>query len=454
MVNLRRFESHVWNIRIKGRWYRSCNAGELFSDKTDRSRALTKIKQLCDQPDNLDEWEEAPFPAPLSSDSSFVYTVDIDAGTLGVTYFKMVGTRAQSQTDWYDLRTVCEASSLSSVKCCEKPQPLPTQLPGKIGNDELAQLTLEPLHLVLDFPLPLNELQARLYIHFLCVWRWHFIDPSTWRYDSPAMNYFCIAILRLAAWDLEVCPEGNIYWFRGFLIVLHDNLEDQSMVRSAVRKAQQYLERTTNQRRHTRLIIMSTCHIVFAEIADDTVRASSPSMLLSTMSGVQQSAGFRALCVILTSNCWPERMTSREEWKLPWEIILLILSNLDRRTVDALAHASTPVRMRCYPRTFQSQDIPQLANVGVMNYPLLIHCCGKRSGLEESGVMCSVCYSWQHTDCINLNALPSHRMLRAPRTCAGIFNVDFTTFNTKVNPSDSLYSKTRAVVLANPVFRC
>lgn len=179
------------------------------------------------------------------------------------------------------------------------------------------------------------------------------------------------------------------------------------MVRSAVRKAQQYLERTTNQRRHTRLIIMSTCHIVFAEIADDTVRASSPSMLLSTMSGVQQSAGFRALCVILTSNCWPERMTSREEWKLPWEIILLILSNLDRRTVDALAHASTPVRMRCYPRTFQSQDIPQLANVGVMNYPLLIHCCGKRSGLEESGVMCSVCYSWQHTDCINLNALPS-----------------------------------------------
>ncbi|GJP97019.1 hypothetical protein AlacWU_09918 [Aspergillus niger] len=210
MVNLRRFESHVWNIRIKGRWYRSCNAGELFSDKTDRSRALTKIKQLCDQPDNLDEWEEAPFPAPLSSDSSFVYTVDIDAGTLGVTYFKMVGTRAQSQTDWYDLRTVCEASSLSSVKCCEKPQPLPTQLPGKIGNDELAQLTLEPLHLVLDFPLPLNELQARLYIHFLCVWRWHFIDPSTWRYDSPAMNYFCIAILRLAAWDLEVSYDTDI----------------------------------------------------------------------------------------------------------------------------------------------------------------------------------------------------------------------------------------------------
>ncbi|GKZ49001.1 hypothetical protein AbraIFM66951_001250 [Aspergillus brasiliensis] len=337
----------------------------------------------------------------------------MDAGTLEVTYFAMARHHAQSRTNWYDLRTVYEASSLS------KPEPFPTpQTPGQIMDDELAQLTLEPLHLELDFPTPLNELQARLYVHFIFVWRWHFMDPITWRYNSPALNYFCMAILRLAAWDLEVSydtdvklpmsphavppwsgPKDNIYWYHGFLVVHHDNLETQHMTRSAIHKAQQYLERTAAARqRHARLIIMSPGHIVFAEVADDdTIRASSPSLLISPMSGNRRSAGFRALCGVFTSNCWPGTTAYREIWKnyLPWELIFPILSDLGPRDMAAFAQASPAIKKLHYANIHQS--IPQFASLAIVSYPLLIPCCGKRSGLEQSGVLCSVCYSWQHT---------------------------------------------------------
>ncbi|GLA79250.1 hypothetical protein AtubIFM56815_000037 [Aspergillus tubingensis] len=349
------------SMEVQGsRWFRCYEAyGPVLELVSDRPEALKKIKQLCEEPDKLDEWEEAQFPAPVEYEPQIV-------------------------TDWYDLHTVREASSLSAAGLREDLKELPTHAPEEIMNNGLAQPPLEPLHLRLDIPTFLNELQARLFIDLMWAWRWHVCDPITMRYDSPALNYFCITILRLAAWDFEVsfdtdvdlpvtdypdvpwsCPKGDIYWFHGFLVVLHNNLEDHSMVRSAVQKAEQYLKKTASQNHHTRLIIISTCQVVFAEISDDTVRASSPSMLISDMSSGRWPAGFRALCQILTTNCWRESKTHRETWKprLPAEIIQLILQHLEPRDT--------------------------------------------RSGLEESGVMCSVCCSWQHSDCLDQANLPS-----------------------------------------------
>ncbi|GKZ38944.1 hypothetical protein AbraIFM66950_011549, partial [Aspergillus brasiliensis] len=197
----------------RDRWYRCRDSKILIVCEIDRPEALQWIKQIYDQPDKLDGWEEAPFPAPLSSESRLVYTINKDAGTLDVTYFEETKYTTKPRTDRYDLRAVYEASSLSSVKCLENPQPPPStqQTAGKVMTDESARPTLEPLHLNLDVPTPLNELQTRLYIHFLSVWRWHFLDPIIWRYDSLALNYFCFAILRLAAWDLEVSYDNDIH---------------------------------------------------------------------------------------------------------------------------------------------------------------------------------------------------------------------------------------------------
>lgn len=348
--------------------------------------------------------------------------MNLDAGTLVVSSIGIREREVQTVTDWYDLRTVREASSLSAAGLREELKELPTHAPEEIMDNGLAQPPLEPLHLRLDIPTFLNELQARLFIDLMWAWGWHVCDPITMRYDSPALNYFCIAILRLAAWDFEVsldtdvdlpvtdypdvpwsCPKGDIYWFHGFLVVLHNNLEDQSMIRSAVQKAEQYLEKTASQSHHTRLIIISTCHVVFAEISDDTVRASSPSMLISDMSSGRWPAGFRALCQIFTTNCWRESKTHRETWNphLPAEIVQLILQHLEPRDAVAFAQASFIAERWYYASIHQFKDLV------VQSSRLLIPCCGKRSGLEQSGVMCSVCYSWQHSDCLDQANLPS-----------------------------------------------
>ncbi|BCS13406.1 hypothetical protein ALUC_51452A [Aspergillus luchuensis] len=353
---------YLWNLHSRGRWFRCYEVyGPDHKYGSDRPEALKIIKQLCEEPDKLDEWEEAQFPAPVGALAGIVYTVNLDAGTLVVSYLDFPDNDPQTVTDWYDLHTVREASNLSAAGLREEPKELPTHAPEEIMNNGLAQPPLEPLHLRLDIPTFLNELQARLFIDLMWAWRWHICDPITMRYDSPALNYFCIAILRLAAWDFEVsfdtdvdlpvtdypgvpwsCPKGDIYWFHGFLVVLHNNLEDQSMIRSAVQKAEQYLEKTASQSHHTRLIIISTCHVVFAEISDDTIRASSPSMLISDMSSGRWPAGFRALCQILTTNCWGQSKMHRETWKphLPAEIVQLILQHLEPRDAVAFAQAS------------------------------------------------------------------------------------------------------------------
>lgn len=36
------------------------------------------------------------------------------------------------------------------------------------------------------------------------------------------------------------------------------------------------------------------------------------------------------------------------------------------------------------------------------SYGLSIPCCGQRSFLEQHGVCCSNCYSWQHLECVGL----------------------------------------------------
>ncbi|OJJ67557.1 hypothetical protein ASPBRDRAFT_135014 [Aspergillus brasiliensis CBS 101740] len=444
-------QSCLWNLRIKDRWYRCRDPETLAVCEIDRPEALNKIKQICDQPDKLDEWEEAPFPAPLSSESGLVYTINMDAGTLDVAYFKKTEYSTHPRTNRYDLRAVYEASSWPSAICLERPQPLPAQQDsGKVMDDELAQPPLEPLHLELDFPTPVNVLQTRLYVNFLSVWRWHFLDSTTWSYDSRALNYFCFAILRLAAWDLEVsCPEDNIYWYHGFLVVLHDSLEDQSKIRSAIQRAREYLERTTaaRRRRHTRLIIMSPYHIVFAEITpDDTVRASSSSRLLLTSTGHSQRSGFRALCGILTSNCWPDTTAYREIWRnyLPWEIILHILSHLEPHDMAAFAQVSVPVKMMYYASL--RQTIPQFASLTMLGYEPLIDCCGTRSGLEQSGVMCTVCYSCKHTGCLSVPHVASHNSIRAPVTSAICRTGTSTWFNTTMRANVSHSSETSASV--------
>ncbi|RAK98533.1 uncharacterized protein BO80DRAFT_361406 [Aspergillus ibericus CBS 121593] len=410
----------LWNLRVNGHWYRSCQSGGRINPP-DYPNTLKTVKQLRDTPDKLDGWEKSPVPGPLHSNFDWVYTVDLDVGTLAVTFWDVVEDKLLPATVCFDLATVCQASSLSIDDLDAHPRYFPSDHVNGSSKPNHVCIPLGQLELRLGLPTPLNELQARFFIDFIFPWRYYIDDPQTWHYQSPVFPLITIALLRLAAWDLEVSPdwdvdlpiafdsiptwsypEDTIYWFHRFLVVLHPNIESQAMLGSAVGKAQQYIENSTSRDSDVRLIIISPHHIAFAELSNNTVLSTSNLALLSDLSATHCSPGFRVLSRILTSDCWGKSNIHQETWqyRVPPEMLQLIMQKLEPRDAVALAQASFVAEM-CY-----YSFISQFPGMTVRSFPLLIPCCGKRSGLEERGIMCTKCYAWQHADCINQESPP------------------------------------------------
>ncbi|PYI04676.1 hypothetical protein BO78DRAFT_319850 [Aspergillus sclerotiicarbonarius CBS 121057] len=405
----------LWNLRVNGQWYRSCHPRGRISSP-DHPITVKTIKQLCDAPDKLDGWEKAPFPGPLDSDFDWVYTVDLEVRTLTVSFWDSAGGNLKPVAVRLDLATVCQASTLSIDDLRQLPRLWPMEDHNKASEPESRGMVPGQLHLDFGLPTPLNEVQARFFIDCIYPWRYYIDDPLTWHYQSPVFNLMSIALLRLAAWDLEVSfdcdvelpirfysipswsyPRDNIYWFHGFLVILHGNIESQAMISSAVMKAQPYIENPASQGRDVRMIIISPNHVAFAELSNNTLSCTRNLVLLSDLSATQCSPGFRALSRILTSDCWQKSKMDRETWqhKIPFEMLQLIMQKLEPRDAVAFSQASFTAE-RCY-----YASLPQLGDMGVRTSPLLVPCCGRRGGLEEGGIVCSTCYAWMHSDCID-----------------------------------------------------
>ncbi|KAJ6178263.1 hypothetical protein N7519_008724 [Penicillium mononematosum] len=132
------------------------------------------------------------------------------------------------------------------------------------------------------------------------------------------------------------------------------------------------------------------------------LRAARFLPLLTDSSATQCSPGFRVLAQVLSSNCWKMTWAHREKWPsyMPSEVLLGILRSLEPRDALSFAQASFEAERWYYA------SVPQFTDVSVQSLDLSIPCCGDRTGLEDSGVHCTRCRTWQHQMCIGLETLP------------------------------------------------
>lgn len=196
-------------------------------------------------------------------------------------------------------------------------------------------------------------------------------------------------------------PSTEIFWFHGFLVVLHEDIGTDSAVNTAALRAKYFLSDSDFKAQNVRLVLLSLRHVAFVELQRDAVIASSNLTLLTNHSAMQCSPGFRALARVFTSNCWKAFQAHRERWQyhIPLEVLHMTLYQLEPRDVVAFAQASL-VAQQCY-----YGSIPQFKSVNVRSFKQSISCCGKRDALETNGVQCCKCHSWEHIDCVGLETV-------------------------------------------------
>ncbi|KAJ5739566.1 hypothetical protein N7533_012350 [Penicillium manginii] len=373
------------------KWYRLSRAQGRMSPPADDSTVHTVI-HLCNnlKPENLQRWEPVPFPSPMHSSLDWIYTVDIDAGTLTISSMsEWRGLLAPSPSLPLDLAEIYETYSIDGWTV-RKPRYM-------FGEDiresnEAQAKQFETFEMDLGIPSPMNELQGRFFTDLVFVWRFWIDDPSTWRYNSPVFRVLCAAFLRLAAWDFEVSfdsrcsevelpidatsiplwsyPDTDIYWFHGYLVVLQENLQSDAMINKAISKAKSYIGTLDTRPRHgkTRLICISLRQVVFVELSQEAALASKSLVLLSSSSATQCSPGFRALARVLTSNCWKPH-AYREKWpvNMPPEIIEMIFSKMEPGDAVAFSQAFSVAEQCYYASEFQFKNIDRRMEFAVLN---------------------------------------------------------------------------------------
>ncbi|KAJ5338984.1 hypothetical protein N7452_005712 [Penicillium brevicompactum] len=217
-----------------GKWYRLYHPRGRISPPDDES-TLRIIKHLCDKPDNLEGWEPVPFSSPIHSNLDYIYTVNIDAGTLTISLWGEIDGLLAPSAVQMDLTKIHEISSIN-YHLMRKPQ---CMLGEYIPESNKAQAKqFETFEIDFGIPTPMNELQGQFFTDLVFIWRFHIDDPLTWRYNFPIFRVSCVAFLRLAAWDFEVSfdcnvelpisfasiplwsyPDADVYGFHGYLVV-------------------------------------------------------------------------------------------------------------------------------------------------------------------------------------------------------------------------------------------
>lgn len=174
---------------------------------------MQNLRTVLRSLNNLGEWEKTPFPSPLHINLDYVYAVDVDTGTFRATRWEGDDGILRPLTSHILWSSIDETDEL--IKSWEDwviadgpsySDDEPPTAAGILVSEEEFDLRIYP-------PSTLNELQFRLFVDFIFTWRFYIDDPNTWKYPSPCFSTFAIALLRLAAWDLEIstvveCPAG------------------------------------------------------------------------------------------------------------------------------------------------------------------------------------------------------------------------------------------------------
>ena len=172
-------------------------------------------------------------------------------------------------------------------------------------------------------------------------------------------------------------------------------------------KAKDFVPHSSNNN-HRRTVVhgiaISIRHIALFEICNDgDILHSPPISLVTNTSALCCSPGFRILAYIFTSNRLKGLSAeSGEHWgvTIPAELFDMILKTSSPRDLVSMAQASFLVEEWYY----YSSSIPQIHGLKIQNFALSIRCCGKRDTSDATvGVYCSVCYSWSHMECTDLD---------------------------------------------------
>lgn len=410
--------------RVVGKWFRYCHPRARTSSPGEEA-TFRKIRQLQDGKNKSIDWEEVSFPNPPHSDLDYVYTVDLDSAFVTISTWTKTDGMIPSVFR-VKLADVHEASDLSLESLLQKAsRPLERCLTLTYEN-QAESIVSGDLKINVDTPTPLNELQYRLFTDFVFQWRFYIDDHTLWQYPSTLLNTLVIALLRLAAWDLEIThegfdsrvelpidfksapgweiPETHIFWFHGFLVIMCGTLDTNSSMTAAVLRAKAFLSDYSGTPGKARLILVSLRHVQFVELSPESIMSSDVLTLVVNTSAEQCSPGFRALTHVLSSSCWKESLAYRERWgvNLPPEIFDMILKALRPRDLLSVCQSSLVVERWYY------SSVPQFGDFRVLHFDSTVPCCGYLDKME-SAVCCSSCYTWKHTKCIGLICTPPGR---------------------------------------------
>lgn len=406
---------------IAGKWFRYCHPQARTSSPGEKA-TFQKIKQLQEEKNKPDDWEEVSFPSPPHSNLDYVYTVDLDTAFITISTWTKTNGIIPSVFR-IKLAEVHEASDLSLESLLQKAdRPLERFLKLTFAK-QTEPIVSGDLKINIDRPTPLNELQYRLFTDFIFQWRFYIDDHTLWQYPSTLLNTFVIAVLRLAAWDLEIThegidsrvelpidfrsvpgwesPETHIFWFHSFLVVVCDTLDMNLSVTAAVLQAKALLNDYSRVQQKARLILVSLRHVQFAELSPEFVMSSEVLPLVVNTSAEQCSPGFRALTHVLSSSCWKESLAHREKWgiNLPPEIFDMILRALRPRDILSFCKSSLAVERWYY------SSVPQFGDFRVRHFDSSVPCCGHLDTMDAA-VFCTLCYTWKHTKCIGMACTP------------------------------------------------
>ncbi|KAJ5788401.1 hypothetical protein N7457_003391 [Penicillium paradoxum] len=379
------------------------------------------VKRVRDIRSDLDRWNQVPFPNPLSQYLEYIYAADQGADTFTLAMWSTVdGIRTPVVLE-ASLSEICESCRIS-VESLRQNAALRILDSTEDPNLEFDSKTLEPWNEPSNLPTVMTELQQQFFVDFVRQWQPWFDGVNTWRWGSCAFKALTIAILRLASWDFEVSssvidillstshfpdpvwkfPKEEQYWFHGFFVMLQPDLESPQAFHAAVAGVKVFIDNSGGTPRGVRSILISPRHVAFVQISGTNIKCSEIMPLLTNSSGSASSPGFRVLAQVLSTDCWKPTLAHRESWGSPLSLEALsrVFHSAEPRDKVALAQASFQAEQIYY------NSIPQFEKLSMQKLFLSITCCGKRPGLEESGVRCIKCRAWQHRYCVGLEFPP------------------------------------------------
>ncbi|KAK2734592.1 hypothetical protein FQN57_001639 [Myotisia sp. PD_48] len=380
----------LWNLYFAGKWYRFHDVRSCIRSIREPG-TVRQIRSILTSLDNLKGWEPVHFPSPLQSNLDYVYTIDVDTGTLTITHWEELDGRLQPSFRQVQLSCLDEAHTpiLDSL----------ARVTHEISEPEdeeaaaISSVTLKELEIDPGPPTALNELQFLIYLDFCFVWRPFMDDSSTWRYPSVGFNTIAIGLLRIAAWDLEVSSDTKIYY------AANGKYQYKSFDLSGY--FQGSILPKISHKDAARLIILSFRHVAFVEILSGFVFCTRVLPLIVDTSTLQCSPGFRLLSYVLSSYCWKPSITHREQLgvNLPAEILDLILGFCTPKAALALSQASFMFQEWYY------STIPQIS-LSLQSFKRSVLCCGKKRGICKNWVYCPCCYVCKHVKCVGLKSGP------------------------------------------------